>query len=388
MRSSSGPDRRERYFFTSPSVAPASAGGVPVPAALAGVHGAHQHEPGWDRCTAARGPGDLDLAVLQGLAQHLQHLLVELGQLVQKQHAVVGQGDLPRPGIGAAARHAHGGDGVVGGAEGPAESAGAAPGGEAHHRVDLGGLQRLLLRSCPAGWRAGAGPAWTCRNRAGPTMQYIVPARGGNLQGPLYLLLALHLGRSPAGGSRLPARGSSGGAGRWPPPRQVADQLVPHLAPGRRRAPRPGWPRRRCPRGRTGRLTPATLGGQGHGQHPGDGPQLPGEGQLPHKGGRPRSAAAAARPAPGCPPEWAGRRGCPPSAESAGARFTVMRDTGKVNAAVLHRRPHPLPGLLHRGVGQAHHVEGGQAAGQVALGGDEDSRSPPGGPGSARSQSM
>ena len=36
-------------------------------------------------------PGNLDMAVLQGLAENLQHLLWELGQFVQKEHPVVGQ---------------------------------------------------------------------------------------------------------------------------------------------------------------------------------------------------------------------------------------------------------------------------------------------------------
>ena len=52
----------------------------------AGVHGAHQHEVcrvgglGVDPC-------DGHEAVLQRLAQRLQHVAAVLGQLVQKQHA-------------------------------------------------------------------------------------------------------------------------------------------------------------------------------------------------------------------------------------------------------------------------------------------------------------
>ena len=37
-------------------------------------------------------------------------------------------------------------------------------------------------------------------------------------------------------------------------------------------------------------------------------------------------------------------------------------------AAVLDGGAYPVPGLVHRRVGQPHHGEGGQAAGQVALG--------------------
>lgn len=110
--------------------------GVAVPAAFAGVHGAHQHElagvghrPG--------GPGDLDPAVLHGLAQHLQHVLLKLGQLIQEEHSVVGQGNFSRLGVGPAPGHAHGGDAVVGGAEGAAGDEGVFRPGEPQHRVDL-----------------------------------------------------------------------------------------------------------------------------------------------------------------------------------------------------------------------------------------------------------
>lgn len=62
----------------------AAAGGMAEPAAAAGVHGAHQHEP-TGQGQGAGGTGDGDHAVLQGLAQSLQRRLVKLRQLVQKQ---------------------------------------------------------------------------------------------------------------------------------------------------------------------------------------------------------------------------------------------------------------------------------------------------------------
>jgi hypothetical protein len=40
------------------------------------------------------GAGDRELPMLQRLAQHLQHLALELGQLVQEQHPVVGRNPL------------------------------------------------------------------------------------------------------------------------------------------------------------------------------------------------------------------------------------------------------------------------------------------------------
>ena len=49
------------------------------------------------------GPGDRDLAILERLAQRIEHARVELGQFVEEQHAIVGERDLAGPGAHAAA---------------------------------------------------------------------------------------------------------------------------------------------------------------------------------------------------------------------------------------------------------------------------------------------
>ena len=67
----------------------------------AGVHAGHQHEAGLILRLVLH-PGDGHYAVLQRLAQGLQRGTAELGQLIQKQHAVVGHGYLAGPGVGAA----------------------------------------------------------------------------------------------------------------------------------------------------------------------------------------------------------------------------------------------------------------------------------------------
>ena len=77
-----------------------------------GVHGSHQHEPGRIG-KADGGTADRHLAIFQRLAQHLQHVLFKLRQLVEKQYAVVGEGDLARTWHGAAADEAGVGDRVV-----------------------------------------------------------------------------------------------------------------------------------------------------------------------------------------------------------------------------------------------------------------------------------
>ena len=97
MRSSRGPDSRPRYSFHLGLGAAAPAGGMAVPAALAGIHGGDQHEPA-GKDLGAGDTGDLDPALLHGLPQDLQGLLVKLGQLIQKKDPVVGQGDLPLAG--------------------------------------------------------------------------------------------------------------------------------------------------------------------------------------------------------------------------------------------------------------------------------------------------
>lgn len=56
----------------------------------------------------------------------------------------MGQRDLAGAGIGSAAGHTHGGDAVVGGAEGAAGDEGVAGIGQPQHRMDLSDLQGLL----------------------------------------------------------------------------------------------------------------------------------------------------------------------------------------------------------------------------------------------------
>ena len=70
--------------------------GAEVPAG-AGVHGTHEHE-GCRVGHAHGSPGYRDHPVLQRLAEHLQDAPFELRKLVQEEHAVVGEADLPGTG--------------------------------------------------------------------------------------------------------------------------------------------------------------------------------------------------------------------------------------------------------------------------------------------------
>ena len=92
MRSSSGRESRGRGS-ASRSRGRADAGAKRRAAAPARIGGADELEAGGER-RAARGAGDDDAALLEGLAQRLEDALGELGQLVQEEHAVMGEADL------------------------------------------------------------------------------------------------------------------------------------------------------------------------------------------------------------------------------------------------------------------------------------------------------
>ena len=194
-----------------------------TPVIDAGIHGAHQHEVAG---VGLRGGGAHhgDPSLLHGLAEDLQHVLVKLRQLVQKEDPVVGQGDLSRLGVGVPAPgHPRGGGGVMGGAEGPGGEEGPVLGGQPHDGVDLGGLQGLgpghggQDGGQPLGRHALARP-----RRA--HQQDVMSPGGGDLQHPLHLLLAPDLIEVGEVGS-LPAAGPGRGGGEGGPAGEVVGQL-------------------------------------------------------------------------------------------------------------------------------------------------------------------
>ena len=91
---------------------------VAVPAAGAGVGGRHQGDPAGKTAALTRA-ADPHLPLLKGLAQLIQHVAAELRQLIEEQHPLVGQAQLPGPGDGAATEQGGAGATVVGAAEGP-----------------------------------------------------------------------------------------------------------------------------------------------------------------------------------------------------------------------------------------------------------------------------
>ena len=169
----------------------ATAAGVAVPAAFAGVHGANQHK----FCRVghcAYDPGNGHLAVFQGLAHHIQGVLAEFRQFIQEQYALVSHRDLAWAGIAAAAGQAGIGDGMVGIAEGTGCHQGLLGRQHTHHRIDLADLQGFL----PGHIRQDTGQTLREHTLAGagrPNEQHIMAAGGRHLQGTLHILLAHHI---------------------------------------------------------------------------------------------------------------------------------------------------------------------------------------------------
>lgn len=167
-----------------------------------GVHRGHEHEAARQRDLAGAA-GNGDMAVLQRLAQDLEGGALELGQFVEEEHAMVGEGDFAGSGDGAAAEQADVGDGVVRGAARPGEEGQGAferlPGG----RVDAQHVEELVERRL----RHDAGDALGDHglSRAGRSdHDEVVRAGHGDLGGPAHRLLALdfrevglRLGRRP-----------------------------------------------------------------------------------------------------------------------------------------------------------------------------------------------
>ena len=116
---------------------------VAVVAAGTGIHRGREHEPGGIR-QAHRRAGDGHDAVLHRLPEHLEHVLAELGQLVEEQHAAVRQAHLARTRERPAADQAGVADGVVRRPERPPRHQRFPQRQHPRHRVDLGGLQRLV----------------------------------------------------------------------------------------------------------------------------------------------------------------------------------------------------------------------------------------------------
>jgi len=121
----------------------------------------------------------------------------------------VGLADLPGQRVGSAADQACVAGGVVGRAEGPLRQQPRGRHGPGH-RVDAGGLQRLLEGHVRQ-YRGHAPGHQRLAAARRADHQHVVPARGGDLQRPFGLLLSLDvakvLGELPPADQRLVGHG-------------------------------------------------------------------------------------------------------------------------------------------------------------------------------------
>ena len=194
-----------------------------------------------------------------------------------------------------------------------------------------------------------------------------MPARRGDLQSPLYVFLAhdvLEVRQAPLLRRRGPYRGGGQGGFVFQMGHQGAH--IRHAVD--RQSFRQGGFSGIVRRDEEGADT-GVPGGQGHGQHAGDGPEGPGKAQFPQKGGVLRRRGQFSRGG-----QQAHEDGqVVDRARLFGARRGQVHGDaadGELGSAVFHRRPDPLPGLPDGGVRQTHDVKGRQAAGEKALGGD------------------
>ena len=186
---------------------------VAPPTAGARIGGAHQGNAAGE-AAALTGAADPHLSLLKGLAQLIEHGAAELGQLIEEQHTIVGQAQLPRSRQRAAANQGRGRAAVVWAAEGtPADQASTLR-QQPRHRVQLGEFQGLPVLQGGQQRQQAAGQHRLAGAR-GADQQQVMVAGGGDLQGPAAMHLAPHLGEIEAVAARSSSEGPAAGLGRW-----------------------------------------------------------------------------------------------------------------------------------------------------------------------------
>ena len=340
-------------------------------AARAGVHRGDELKAR-RKVGPARRAADGDAPALQRLAQGLQRGARELGQLVEEQHAAVGQRDFARARWRAPAHECHRAGRVVRCARGAL-----APARQVKRAVqagDGGALQRLVV----VHGRQQAGKALRQHRLAAAGRahhQQRMAARGGNLQRPFDRGLAFHvgqigvarLGRARGGGQGCPAFGRRCGVGG-----AHGQKLRHHVQQVARavhgEAGHQGGLFGAARRQDQARRLVALAQRGGHGQRAAHGPQLARQRQLAGK-----SPASQARtvdlPAGGQDAQRDGQVEPPRILGQIGRRQVdgdalVVR---KREAAVEQGAAHALARLLDRDLGQPDQGETGQAVGQVHL---------------------
>ena len=161
--------------------------------ARARIHRPDQHEAGGED-RGARGPGDRDPALLERLAQHLEHMPAELEHLVEKQHPVVRQADLAWTRLRTAADQRGIRDGVVRRPERPVGQQAAAGRQQPDDGVHRRHLERLVERQRRQDPRHPPRHHRLARARR-TDQQQVVPAGGRDFKGAAGKQLAAYVGQ-------------------------------------------------------------------------------------------------------------------------------------------------------------------------------------------------
>ena len=170
----------------------AVAAGVAAIAAGTGIQRGDQHEVGRKRRAVERA-GNGDQAVFEGLTQDFERLPVELGELIEKEDAVVGEGDFAGRRRGTAAHETGVADGVMRGAEGTNGQEGLAGFQAAEGTVDARGFDGF--GGGQIGQNSGHSLGQHRLARAGRAEhQQVVTAGGGDGEGAFGGFLAANVG--------------------------------------------------------------------------------------------------------------------------------------------------------------------------------------------------
>jgi len=162
-----------------------------------GIHGRHEHEA---RRIGERHerPGDGDPAVLQGLTEDFEDVLLELGELVQEQNSVMGHGNLPRAGRVPSSDQSDVRDCVMWAAKRPLRHESVIPAQKPHNAVNLGGFDGLFEGHPGEDGRNPAGKHGLAGARRADHDD-VVGSRRSHLQCTLCVFLPLDLGKVVTG---------------------------------------------------------------------------------------------------------------------------------------------------------------------------------------------
>ena len=162
-----------------------------MPAAGAGIAGRDQGDLAGEQ-GAALGAVNPNRTLFQRLTQLIQHAAAKFRQFIEKQHAVVGERELPGTGDGTAPNQGGGRTAVVGAAKGALLHQPAPFHQKPQDRVDPGDLESFF--GIEGGEKSGKPLGQHGFATSGcPTQQQMVPPCRGDFEGPAPMGLAVNI---------------------------------------------------------------------------------------------------------------------------------------------------------------------------------------------------